>query len=208
MNGFRTRYLLVAWLLILALALSLGCTTKRDPAETRELCGNHSCGDLVMVTVDTSSDGFQYLDPAISPDGMRIAFTQSEKQSDADKQRAERYGAYAVEDAEARLSHIWMVELPDRPEAVEEALLQEPVEPAAQPALDRLAGGGLGKGGKVRVVPFGNKARRVLERYLEEGRPRFSRDGTGREVFLTYRGRPFSRKPRAWFIWWIMHRAM
>ena len=52
----------------------------------------------------------------------------------------------------------------------------------------------MGKGGKVRVVPFGGKAREELERYLTEGRPRFAKEGTGREVFLTYRGKPFSRK--------------
>jgi hypothetical protein len=71
----RTRYLIVAYLSALALLFSLGCSTKEDPAETLDLCGNHSCGDLVMVTVDTSSDGYQYLDPAFSPDGTRVAFT-------------------------------------------------------------------------------------------------------------------------------------
>jgi integrase/recombinase XerD len=51
-----------------------------------------------------------------------------------------------------------------------------------------------GKGGKVRVVPFGEKARLVLEKYLEDARPLFAREGTGREVFLTYRGAGFTRK--------------
>jgi hypothetical protein len=73
-NGFRNRYLLAAYPLML-LVLAMGCTTKEDPAEVLVMCGNHTCGDLVMVTVDTSSDGFQYLDPAISPDGARVAFT-------------------------------------------------------------------------------------------------------------------------------------
>ncbi|MFH1842987.1 MAG: hypothetical protein ABIF77_07240 [bacterium] len=39
------------------------------------ICGNHSCGNLTMVTTDTSSDGFQYLEPALSPDRSLIAFT-------------------------------------------------------------------------------------------------------------------------------------
>jgi len=51
-----------------------------------------------------------------------------------------------------------------------------------------------GKGNKVRVVPFGGKARTAVERYLKEGRPEFVRDGTDDAVFLTYRGRGFSRK--------------
>jgi hypothetical protein len=72
---FRTRNVILVYLAVLALLLALGCSTKQEPAEVLELCGNHSCGELVMVTVDTSSDGYQYLDPAISPDGMQIAFT-------------------------------------------------------------------------------------------------------------------------------------
>jgi len=52
----------------------------------------------------------------------------------------------------------------------------------------------MGKGQKVRVVPFGGQAREHLQRYLAEGRPRFAGDESGRSVFLTYRGRKFSRK--------------
>jgi len=43
--------------------------------ETLIVCGNHSCGDLVMVTTDTSSEGYQYLDTKMSPDGSRILIT-------------------------------------------------------------------------------------------------------------------------------------
>jgi len=51
-----------------------------------------------------------------------------------------------------------------------------------------------GKGGKTRVVPFGDKARERLLAYLKEGRPKFCRDDSPRHVFLTYRGKPFTRK--------------
>ena len=75
MKRSRNRYLLATYVLVLALALAAGCSTKSDPAETLVTCGNHSCGDLVMVTIDTSSNGYQYLEPTLSPDGSTIAFT-------------------------------------------------------------------------------------------------------------------------------------
>jgi len=74
-KGFRNRYVVVLYLLVLATALAVCCSSKDDPDETLVMCGNHSCGELAMVTIDTSSDGFQYLDPAISPAGDRILFT-------------------------------------------------------------------------------------------------------------------------------------
>jgi integrase/recombinase XerD len=52
----------------------------------------------------------------------------------------------------------------------------------------------LGKGSKVRVVPFGEKAAHALRQYLSESRPGLCRDTTGREVMLTRRGKGFSRK--------------
>jgi integrase/recombinase XerD len=52
----------------------------------------------------------------------------------------------------------------------------------------------LGKGNKVRIVPFGETARQHLERYLSEARPSFSDNPGERHVFLTYRGKKFSRK--------------
>ncbi len=54
-----------------------------------------------------------------------------------------------------------------------------------------------GKGGKMRVVPFGAAARARLETYLLNARPRLEKAGPSRAVFLTVRGRPFSRK-RLW----------
>jgi integrase/recombinase XerD len=52
----------------------------------------------------------------------------------------------------------------------------------------------MGKGSKVRIVPFGGQAQRTLARYLEEGRPLFLKPGSGAQVFLTYRGTGFTRK--------------
>ncbi len=75
MKGFRNRYLVAAYLVVLGAAFVVGCSTKEDPAEELVTCGNHSCGDLAMVTIDTSSDGYQYLEPALAPAGDRIAFS-------------------------------------------------------------------------------------------------------------------------------------
>ncbi len=51
-----------------------------------------------------------------------------------------------------------------------------------------------GKGNKTRVVPFGETARQYLERYLQDVRPALAEGGAERRVFLTIRGRGFSRK--------------
>jgi Tol biopolymer transport system component len=72
----RHRTLATIYLLALAIAMVVGCTTKTDPAEELVVCGNHTCGALTMVTVDTNGPGgYQYLEPVISPDGTRVAFT-------------------------------------------------------------------------------------------------------------------------------------
>lgn len=75
MAWMRNRFLFPVYFVSLTILVTIGCTSKEDPSEVLPLCGNHSCGDLVMVTTDTSSDGFQYLDPSLSPDGSRILFT-------------------------------------------------------------------------------------------------------------------------------------
>jgi dipeptidyl aminopeptidase/acylaminoacyl peptidase len=74
----------------------------------------------VLTEVKDGIGGFQW-----SPDGRRIALTRSEPESDRDKKREETYGAFAVEDKEYRLSHLWMVELPDTPGSVEAERLTE-----------------------------------------------------------------------------------
>lgn len=75
MKWLNNRFLLMAYILLMVFMVVAGCSLKEDPAEVLTLCGNHSCGDLAMVTTDTSSDGFHYLNPTMSPDGTKILFT-------------------------------------------------------------------------------------------------------------------------------------
>ncbi|MDD5556016.1 MAG: site-specific tyrosine recombinase XerD [bacterium] len=51
----------------------------------------------------------------------------------------------------------------------------------------------MGKGSRERIVPLGREARRAIEEYLAEGRPRLARGRAAEELFLTRRGRPFTR---------------
>ena len=51
-----------------------------------------------------------------------------------------------------------------------------------------------GKGNKVRVVPFGDVARKHLDRYLREARPALLKQRSAAEVFVSPRGRKFSRQ--------------
>ena len=75
MKWLSNRFLLLSYFVLLTILVGVGCTSKEDPDEVLPLCGNHTCGDLRMVTTDTSSDGFHYLNPHLSPDGTRILFT-------------------------------------------------------------------------------------------------------------------------------------
>ncbi len=50
-----------------------------------------------------------------SPDGTRIAFTSTEPESKAMKKRKEKYGAFSVEDAEYRMSHLWLIDVKPDP---------------------------------------------------------------------------------------------
>lgn len=52
----------------------------------------------------------------------------------------------------------------------------------------------VGKGQKERVVPFSETLTNILHDYLEQARPRFSKDPPNRFVFLTRRGKELSRK--------------
>lgn len=51
-----------------------------------------------------------------TPDGKKFVFTMNEKESKSEKSQKERYGAWAEEDTEYRLAHLWMVDFkPDLP---------------------------------------------------------------------------------------------
>jgi Tol biopolymer transport system component len=75
MKWTRNRFLPLTYVGLLVAFAVIGCTSKQDPAEVLTTCGNASCGDLTMVTSDTASDGYHYLNPSVSPDGSRILFT-------------------------------------------------------------------------------------------------------------------------------------
>lgn len=45
-----------------------------------------------------------------SPDGKYFAFTMNEPESEEDKERKKRFGSYEVDDADYKLSHLWLVD--------------------------------------------------------------------------------------------------
>ena len=51
-----------------------------------------------------------------------------------------------------------------------------------------------GKGNKERLIPFGGVARKKLELYLNEVRPKLVKERNVAEVFVNYKGSPISRK--------------
>lgn len=46
-----------------------------------------------------------------SPDGRFMAVLLTEVRDESKKKREERYGEFAVEDAEYRMSHLWLLDL-------------------------------------------------------------------------------------------------
>jgi integrase/recombinase XerD len=52
----------------------------------------------------------------------------------------------------------------------------------------------VGKGDKERVLPIHERAREVLETYLERGRPRLLRGRSESALFVNHRGRPLTRQ--------------
>ena len=52
----------------------------------------------------------------------------------------------------------------------------------------------LGKGSKERVVPVGDMAKRALEKYLKDIRPKFSKDDNEKALFLDHNGTRLSRQ--------------
>ena len=63
-------------------------------------------GEAFPVTrVEQGVGGFEW-----SPDGKKIAFTVQEQEEKTEKAREDRYGKYAVEDDEYKLSRLWAIE--------------------------------------------------------------------------------------------------
>ncbi len=63
-------------------------------------------GEATPITaVEGGVEQFQW-----SPDGRRIAYAARDPEDDAARDREERFGQFAVEDADGRMSHLWIVE--------------------------------------------------------------------------------------------------
>lgn len=71
-----------------------------------------------------------------SPDGQKISFLQSEDKSKQEKKRKEKYGGFAVEDAEFNLNQIWVTDFkPNQlnqmplPNQIKDSIYTEKLEP-------------------------------------------------------------------------------
>ncbi|HBE40045.1 MAG TPA: peptidase S9 family protein [Bacteroidales bacterium] len=73
-------------------------------------------GEAMAVT--NEEDGVSYYE--WHPDGKRIIFIKTEKESNAKKEREKRYGAFETDDREYRLSHLWKIDFnPEMPDPAE-----------------------------------------------------------------------------------------
>ena len=76
-------------------------------------------GESFQITnTETDIFGFEW-----APDGHKIAFLQSEDKSKEEKERKEKYGGYAVEDAEYHFNQVWTIDF--YPERLDQKLLPE-----------------------------------------------------------------------------------
>jgi len=55
----------------------------------------------------------------------------------------------------------------------------------------------IGKGGKERIIPYGETARGILQVYMDKARPKLQTEASKSFIFLTRTGRPMSRQ-RIW----------
>jgi dipeptidyl aminopeptidase/acylaminoacyl peptidase len=76
-----------------------------------------------LTAVEEGAEDFAW-----APDGQRIAFTRSEPETEADKQRHERYGDWSIEDHEYKQTHLWLARVPEgrelKPDTVPERLTE------------------------------------------------------------------------------------
>jgi dipeptidyl aminopeptidase/acylaminoacyl peptidase len=84
------------------------------------LISPHGGEAYALTEAEEGVGGFEW-----SPDGSAIGFTSSEPETERDKKREETYGAFAVEDREYRMTHLWVVELPITPGTAEAKRLTE-----------------------------------------------------------------------------------
>ncbi len=76
-----------------------------------------------------------------SPDGKKIAFLQAEDKSEIEKKRKDKYGAFAVEDAEYAFNRLWLIDFdPNRlisnplPQQMKDSIYKESLKP--KPIMD------------------------------------------------------------------------
>lgn len=95
---------------------------------------------LALTRIEEGVDDFEW-----SPDGRFIALRLTEPESGDDEKRAKRYGKFAVEDADYRMRHLWLLDVARAMES--EDGVERPEDPndededGERPALRRLSGG-------------------------------------------------------------------
>jgi dipeptidyl aminopeptidase/acylaminoacyl peptidase len=84
-----------------------------------------------LTSVKNGVNGFEW-----SPDGKKIAFMQSQDKEKEEKQRTDKYGAFAVEDMEFSLTQLWLTDFnPDDlnmmplPEQMKDSVFKKEREP-------------------------------------------------------------------------------
>ncbi len=82
-------------------------TSDRDEKQQVYLIRAEGGEAWPLTSTEGGVSGFRW-----SPDSRRIAFSASETEGEAEKQRKESYGEFAVEDEEYRMTHLWVIDLP------------------------------------------------------------------------------------------------
>lgn len=83
----------------------IGYLSKKDDHTQIQLISPEGGESVQFTHTKQNIRSFQW-----SPDGSKIAFTQANDKSKADKKRKEKYGAFAVEDAEYGMTELWIID--------------------------------------------------------------------------------------------------
>jgi len=67
----NNRFLLLPYFVVMMVLVTIGCTSKEDPDEVLLVSGNHSTGDLVMVTTFRQLHGHGVRLLALAKEGGR-----------------------------------------------------------------------------------------------------------------------------------------